>query len=426
MMRITHIVIFIVLLLIPVGVVFGIERFPPPNFDSGYELPVTTVPEPRRDLYEYLDVAVLLAALSLSSYLALKKRSRRGVFILGIFALLYFGFWRQGCVCSIGAIQNITLALFDSNYTVPLTVIAFFLLPLIFTLFFGRAFCAAVCPLGAIQDVVALRPIKIPSWLGHALGLLVYIYLGAAVLFAATGSAFIICEYDPFVAFFRRSGSLNMLILGACFILIAVFVGRPYCRFLCPYSVLLNWVSRTSKWHVTITPDECIQCRLCEDSCPFDSIEKPTQETGTRNRSEGKKRLAILIALLPVFIILTGWIGTRLGTSLSRVDATVSLAERIWLEDTGKVEGTTDASDAFRGTGQSTEELYAEALDLKNKFVFGGTIFGGFIGLVIGMKLIFLSVRRRRTDYEINRGTCVSCGRCFDYCPIEYDRSKNS
>ena len=425
MMRIPHILAFIILLSVPTGVVFGAERFPPPQLDD-HELPVTTVPEPRADLYEYLDVAVLLAALSLGSYLALKRRSRRGIFILGIFSLLYFGFWRKGCVCSIGSIQNIALALFESSYSVPVAVISFFILPLIFTLLFGRTFCAAVCPLGAIQDVVALRPVKVPSWLEHALELLAYVYLGAAVLFAVTGSAFIICEYDPFVAFFRRSGSLNMLILGACFILISVFVGRPYCRFLCPYGVLLNLVSKASKWHVTITPDECIKCRLCEDACPSGSIEKPTQEQGVRNRGEGKKRLAILIALLPVFIMLTGWLGVHISTPLSRVHATVSLAERIWMEDTGKLEGTTDASEAFRKTGRPTQELYGEALNLKKTFVLGGGVFGAFIGLVIGIKLIYLSVRRRKTDYEINRGTCVSCGRCFSYCPIENVKLKKS
>lgn len=424
MMRIAHIAALIVLLSALTKVVFGLERFPPPNFDSGYELPLTTVPEPRRDLYEYLDVAALLATLSLASYLALKKRSRRGIFLLGIFSLFYFGFWRKGCVCSIGAIQNITLALFESSYTVPVTVIAFFILPLIFTLFFGRTFCAAVCPLGAIQDVVALRPIKVPSWLEHALGLLAYVYLGAAVLFAATGSAFIICEYDPFVAFFRRSGSLNMLILGACFLLIGFFVGRPYCRFLCPYGVLLNLASKASKWHVTITPDECIQCRLCEDACPFDAIEKPIQEQRVWNLSEGKKRLAILIALLPVFIVLSGWFGVRISTPLSRVHATVSLAERVWLEDTDQVEGTTDASEAFRRTGRPTQELYSEALNLKRQFVLGSGVFGAFIGLVIGIKLIYLSIRRRRTDYEVNRGTCLSCGRCFSFCPVEHVRLK--
>jgi NosR/NirI family nitrous oxide reductase transcriptional regulator len=416
--RVSGLLFFISALLVLPSLAFGIQRFPPPQFSSGHELPSTTQPGPRAGFYGYLDVVVLLAALSVASYLALKKRSRRGISILGIFSLAYFGFWRKGCVCSIGAIQNVTLALFDGSYTVPITVIAFFTLPLIFTLFFGRTFCASVCPLGAIQDVFLLQPAKVPSWLEHALGMFPYLYLGMAVLFAATGSAFIICEYDPFVAFFRRSGSLNMLVLGACFLVIGMFVGRPYCRYLCPYSVLLRLTSRASKWHLTITSDECIRCRLCEDACPFSAIQKPTQDRARRSRTDGKTRLAILLTLLPAFVASGILIGVRVGRPLSGVNATVSLAQQIWLEDGGKVKESTEASDAFRRTGRPTEELYQEALYLTRQFTIGGGLLGAFLGLAIGMKMIQLSVRRSRENYEINRATCVSCGRCISYCPV--------
>ena len=91
----------------------GVERFPPPDFESGHELPSPTTPHPRQNIYEYIDALVLLAALGLASYLVLKKRSRRAIFVLMVFSLFYFGFWRKGCVCSIGAIQNITLSAFD-------------------------------------------------------------------------------------------------------------------------------------------------------------------------------------------------------------------------------------------------------------------------------------------------------------------------
>ena len=422
MIRFVHLTILIAILLALPGFAFGAQRFPPPQFTSGHELPITTQPEPRGEFYEYLDVVVLLLALSLASYLVLKRRSRRGILILSLFSLAYFGFWRKGCVCSIGAIQNVTLALFDHSYSIPITVIVFFALPLVFTLFFGRTFCSSVCPLGAIQDIFLVRPLRVPVWLEHALRMLAYVYLGAAVLFAATGSAFIICEYDPFVAFFRRSGSVNMLVLGASLLLIGVFVGRPYCRYLCPYSVLLGLMSRASKWHLTITPDECVQCRLCEDACPFGAIQKPNQDQTVRSRSRGKRLLAVLMALLPVFIALGILIGIYAGPSLSRVNARVSLAERIWLEDAGEVKDTTEPSDAFRRTGQPTEELYEEALSLRGEFVIGGGILGAFLGLVIGMKMIGLSVRRSRTDYEANRATCVSCGRCISYCPRERAR----
>ncbi|NIL97025.1 MAG: 4Fe-4S binding protein, partial [Planctomycetales bacterium] len=61
----------------------------------------------------------------------------------------------------------------------------FFLLPLVFTLFFGRTFCAAVCPLGAVQELVSVRHVRVPRWLDQSLGMLAYIYLGAAVILAA-------------------------------------------------------------------------------------------------------------------------------------------------------------------------------------------------------------------------------------------------
>jgi polyferredoxin len=424
MIRRTGFLILAIYLFLPAAYSPGVERFPPPDFETGYKLPLTTVPQPRADIYEYLDVAVLLAALSIGSYLVLKKRSRRYIFILMIFSLAYFGFWREGCVCSIGAIQNVTLSLFDSRYVLPITVIAFFLLPLFFTLFFGRIFCAAVCPLGAIQDLFLLRPLKLPRWLEHGLGLLAYLYLGAAVLFAATGSAFIICQYDPFVSFFRRSGSLNIFILGFSFLIISLFVGRPYCRFLCPYGVLLRLLSRVSKYHATITPDECIECRLCEDACPFNAIEKPYQPPASQKRTEGKTTLLMLLLLLPVLTILTGWLTSHLSSSFSRMHATVRLADRIWLEETGQVQDTIDESDAFRTTGQTVEELYQQSMDLQQTFYRGCWMLGAFAGLVLGLKLIQLSVRRHRTEYQTNRMTCLSCGRCFQYCPREQVRLK--
>ena len=429
MIRFGYIIIGISFSLILCSVVSAVERFPPPEFESGYELPSPTTPHPRQNIYEYIDALVLLAALGLSSYLVLKKRSRRAIFILMVFSLVYFGFWRKGCVCPIGATQNIILSIFDRGYAVPIVVAVFFLLPLVFTLFFGRTFCAAVCPLGAIQDFVLFQPVSVPSWLESGLRLFAYLYLGMAVLFAATGSAFVICRYDPFVSFFRLSGNFNILVLGACFLVVGIFIGRPYCRFVCPYGVILRQLSRISKWRVTITPDECVKCRLCEDSCPFGAIREPTRsgrDWPVRIYSKSKKRLAFFILLLPIFVFSGGWLGSSLRTVTSRMHETVRLAERVYLEETGQVEGTTDASTAFRATGKQVKELYKEASDIRAQFGPGGSLLGGFVALVIGLKLIGLSVWRQRTDYEPDRASCLACGRCFQYCPREHVRLKNA
>ena len=403
----------------------GVERFPPPDFtETDHVIPSPTSPGSRQNVYEYIDAVVLLAALGLASYLILKKRSRRAIFALTVFSLIYFGFWRKGCVCSIGAVQNVVFSIFDTDYAVPIVVVVFFLLPLVFTLFFGRVFCAAVCPLGAIQDLILTKPISVPGWAESGLRILAYVYLALAILFAATGSAFIICRYDPFISIFRVSGNLNVLILGACLLLIGIFVGRPYCRFLCPYGVILRQLSRLSKWRVTITPDECIQCRLCEDSCPFGAIKKPTAQWPQQEYRVAKKRLTFLLLLLPVLILLGGWAGSSLNGVTSRAHETVRLAEQIYMEEAGQTVEETDAGTAFRATGQPIKELYEQASNIRAQFELGGRIAGGFIGLVIGLKLIGLSVWRQRTDYEAGRAGCLACGRCYKSCPREHVRLK--
>ncbi len=400
------------------------ERFPTPQFESGHELPSPSHPAPRADIYEYVDVAVLFGALALTTYLALARRSRGGIFAVMTFSLLYFGFWRGGCVCAVGSLQNVTLALFDHTYAVPITVLAFFVLPLLFALLFGRTFCAGVCPLGAIQDVVLLRPVKVPGWLEEPLRMLPYVYLGAAVLFTATGSAFTICRFDPFVSLFRLSGSAGMLALGAVFLVISVFVGRPYCRFVCPYGVLLGWMSRLSKWHVTITPDECVQCRLCENSCPFGAIRKPTPEEAGEPREVGVRRLALLVVVVPALVVAGGWIGARLGAPLSRANATVRLADEVLREQAGQSTETTLESEAFAGSGRPAADLYDDALAIRAQFTRGGRLLGIFVAVVFAARLIGLSIRRTRTDYEPDRQACLSCGRCFSYCPVEHRRLK--
>ena len=401
----------------------AVQRFPPPEFtETGHNLPGFIAPIPRGPWLEYLDVAVLFTALALAVWLALRLRSRRGLVALGIFSVLYFGFWRKGCICPIGSIQNITQGLADPSFGVPVTVLAFGLLPLVFAMLFGRVFCSAVCPHGALQDLILIKPVTVPRWLEHGLRLIPYTYLGLAVIFAATGSGYIICQYDPLVTIFRLSGSVGMVACGIGLLVLGIFVGRPYCRFLCPYGVLLGWLSCVSKWRVRITPDTCTQCRLCEQACPFDAINKSTDDTPSRTVTTDKRRLAVMILLLPVLACAGGWLGGVTGKNLARKHRTVNLAERVYLEETGRATGTTDASTAFRLTGAPVETLYAGAQAVRDRFVLAGRLCGVWIALVVGGKLVSLAVRRKRHDYEADQTRCVACARCFKYCPQELQR----
>ena len=407
------------------GVALAEQRFPPPDFESGHKLPITTTPPARAIYFQYLDVAVLAACLGLGSWLVYKPRSRKGLVALSIFSVLYFGFWRKGCVCAIGSLQNVALGLCDRGYAVPVTVSAFFVLPLVFAIFGGRTFCAAVCPHGALQDLVLLKPIKLPPWLEQALSVLPYIYLGAGVLFAATGSAFIICQYDPFVPIFRMNGRTLMVLSGAALLVLGVFVGRPYCRFLCPYGALLKLGSIVSKWRVRVTPNYCTQCRLCEASCPFGAMREPeASPAGAQPLIKDRKRLAWMLVLLPVLLLAGGWLGSRFGAPASRLHPTVSLADQlVRAQDTPPKYGVLSPDElALERARQTPQEIQTEAATIRHKFYIGGWFFGAWVGLVIGVKLISLSVRRRRTDYEPDRGDCFACARCFEFCPNELVR----
>ena len=412
-------------LLVSAVCAFAEQRFPPPDFESGHQLPITTTPPARALFAEYLDIAVLAAALGLATWLVYQRRSRKGLMMLSVFSLLYFGFWRKGCVCAIGSLQNVSLALCDRSYAVPLSVVAFFVLPLALALLAGRTFCAGVCPHGALQDLVLLKPLKVPAWLEQALSVLPYIYLGAGVLFAATGSAFIICEYDPFVPIFRLSGRTLMVLSGAALVLLGMFVGRPYCRFLCPYGALLKLAAVVAKWRVRVTPDYCTQCRLCEASCPFGAMREPqASSNGTQTLARDRRRLAWLLVLMPILLVGGAWLGFQFSTPASRLHPTVSLADQLVRAQGAEPKfGALSPEDlALERARQTSKETLTEAASVQRKFAVGGWIFGAWVGLVIGAKLIILSVRRLRTDYEPARGECFACARCFEFCPNEQVR----
>ncbi len=401
------------------AVAIAAERFPPPEFSFDYRFPEVLNPAPRDALFEWIDVGVLLACLGLATWLILRVRERKYIFMLVIFALLYFGFYREGCVCAIGAIQNLALALGPSDYVLPVTVALFFLLPLIFALVFGRVFCAAVCPLGAVQEVVLLKPLRVPEWLERGLGLIPFVYLGVAALFAWTDTGFLICRYDPYIAFFRLGGLTHMLIAGGILLLIGVFIGRPYCRFLCPLSALFRITAPLAAWHVRLGGDECINCHLCGDACPYNAIRPPTKDQISKPASTGRWTLAAIIIAIPVLIAGGAWLGHLGSDYLAGTNYTVQTAARVFAEKQGIVEGTTDASEAFYELGETTGGLYREAAEIKQRFDTGTTVLGGFIGLVVAWELVAVSLRRRREHYEVDPGRCFSCGRCYASCPIE-------
>jgi ferredoxin len=220
-----------------------------------------------------------------------------------------------------------------------------------------------------------------------------------------------------------------MIILGVLTLIVGLFVARPYCRFACPLGAMLRLLSPLARRHATITPSQCINCRLCEDACPFNAIGKPTPAVPPRHRFAGKHVLAVLLVLVPVLAIGGAILGRDLGGRAAESHATFRLAKDVAADAKARADGkpsplvdnknATNAVKAFRASGRTADSLYMEAQGIHGRFDVGGAVAGGFVGLVVGLKLIGVSIRRRRMQYEIDRSRCVSCARCFEVCPVE-------
>ncbi len=391
------------------------QRFPNPEFKKDYQLPTDVLGEMDLATNPTIALVVLIVVLASTVYLLFYKRSRKSLRPLIIGSLIYFGFYHKGCICSVGSIQNMAEALFNSNRILPYTVMGAFLLPLIGALFWGRIFCVAACPLGAIQELVIYKPVRVPPLLNRGLKLIPHIYLGLAALFAINDLGFIICEYDPFVGFFRFSATLPMFLFGAGLLLLGTFVARPYCRYICPYSVLLRLCAKLSPRRVETTPTSCINCHLCHSSCPVDSITPPTPI----KQAPKKKSLIYLQWLLAaspaILAIGLGW-----GALLSEPIASLHPDVRLYQEM--KENKTSDYVTAFLIQGGSKEEITNRMKAAKKSIRNGSLIFGAYLALVF-MLTLFVTLRKRMNkNYEVDVGECISCGVCYQYCPREAEK----
>lgn len=416
--------IFLCIVALGTSTAFAIERFPPPQFESDYVKPQVILPQGRPITWEYIDLFVLVIALSMASWIVHKNRSRMGIFLLMLACLAYLGFFKKGCICPVGSIQNVTLTIFNTSYFIPTWVILVFVIPLVFSLFYGRVFCGAVCPLGAIQDLLTIKPISIPAWLDSILRIGGYIYLLVAVLATAVSGVFLVCNYDPFVAAFRFSGNLPILIVGACVLLIGVFVARPYCRFLCPYGVLLRNLSRLSRKTVTISPDVCVSCGLCQDACPFGAIKGPVGPLRPEIFGRIKARFLIWLAAT-VLLMVGGLLLGRLGSSgLARLDTKVrmAVAYQRGIPATQDLSYIQEAVAVYLSEGGSPERLAQAASEQMAKYRFAGAGLGALIGLLIGIKVLVAFTSRPVNQYYADPALCLACGRCFVYCPREHLR----
>lgn len=225
----------------------------------------------------WLDVGIFAVLMLLSVLFMWRNQSTRMLWIVQLLALGWFGFFRQGCPCPVGSVGNVSISLFHPTYLLSILALIWFCAPLITALFFGRVFCGGVCPLGTVQDVLGYHARRKRSIISPAveniLRLGTYAVLVATLYYAYMQQTILVCEYDPFVTIFRLTATTTMWIVSGSFLLLCVFISRPFCRFLCPYGALLSLVTRCSWRKRQIDPSACAKCRLCTKSCPMNCIQ---------------------------------------------------------------------------------------------------------------------------------------------------------
>jgi polyferredoxin len=392
-------------------------RFPQPDFYSGYEYPDVNMPVASEAMWQTVDIVLLVALMSFVAWAVIKKRTRKPIIWTSIISVAYFGFFRHGCVCSVGSVQNVALALADSTYILPVSILLLFILPIIFAFLFGRVFCAGVCPLGALQELVNVKNYRLSKAVTTVLGVIPWLYLIFALLFAVTNTSFIICQYDPFVGIFRLGGGIGLMTFGVLLLIASIFTGRPFCRFICPYGALLSLFSRVSIWKIKLTGKNCINCELCHDACPVDAIKPPYDNKVKEDRLIGVKRIVNYFVILPLMVAACAFLMRSVSEKLANVNKDVRLyAEVIAHEENPKSTLSLELEAFYKNEG-SVEELVSLHEKIQTEFKLYSTIAGGLIGLVLGITLIGLSLKRKRETYEIDDAECVACARCFSYCP---------
>lgn len=157
--------------------------------------------------------------------------------------IVVLGFW-SGTFLNYAFFIRMMSAGIDPWHSLPIVVmlIAAFIYPL-----FDRKnhYCTHICPLGSLQEMAgrAGRPgwrWKMSPSLTRRLTLFREILWITLMVLTLTGTGLVWMDYELFSAFVFQAASGVVIALATVFVLLSVFVPRPYCRFICPTGTLFK------------------------------------------------------------------------------------------------------------------------------------------------------------------------------------------
>ncbi len=135
----------------------------------------------------------------------------------------------------------------------------------------NKAVCGWVCPFGLLQDLFHRVPLT--KW-RPSFRLTNSVRVGAfvALVVGLVAAGFDwIGRVDPFSLF---SLNLTPIVVASVVVLLiaALFVYRPWCRFLCPFGLVSWLLEQISLLRPRIDREACKECKLCVRACPTSAM----------------------------------------------------------------------------------------------------------------------------------------------------------
>lgn len=189
---------------------------------------------------------VALIAVLLGAVVPLFTNNRRLHLVQLVVNVVVLGLWTGTFVS-----YTLFLRLFAGGVSLSaIGALAAPLLMLIVALLYplaGRSghYCAHVCPFGSAQELagkLSRRKLRITPRVLRVLTALRNLLWGVLMALLLTGTCTAWIDYELFTAFIYSSASVWVIVLAMLFLVLSVWVPRPYCRFVCPTGALMKSV----------------------------------------------------------------------------------------------------------------------------------------------------------------------------------------
>lgn len=189
---------------------------------------------------------VALIAVLLGAVVPLFTNNRRLHLVQLVVNVVVLGLWTGTFVS-----YTLFLRLFAGGVSLSaIGTLAAPLLMLIVALLYplaGRSghYCAHVCPFGSAQELagkLSRRKLRITPHVLRVLTALRNLLWGVLMALLLTGTCSAWIDYELFTAFIYSSASVWVIVLAVLFLVLSVWVPRPYCRFVCPTGALMKSV----------------------------------------------------------------------------------------------------------------------------------------------------------------------------------------